>query len=219
MRLLLGTALVALLVVPALRADEKDPRDAPIVKKVRKKLKTIKVSVDYEESTVKDVIADLKDKSGLGISILPGSGVSANQPISFKADNKPLADVLDQMFKKADLGYVIGRHRHGERYIGWILLEKGPFRGDDDADKADAAPPEKKTKKADKTTKAKPPDEPMDDNSKAEQRAEVKYRFAKELADDGKIDKAKERLQEVIQKWPNTKAAGLAKTLLEKLKQ
>jgi hypothetical protein len=44
--------------------------------------------------------------------------------------------------------------------------------------------------------------------------ASAKLTFAKTLIDNGKLDKAKERLQELIKQNPNTKAASRAKELL-----
>ncbi|HZU37943.1 MAG TPA: hypothetical protein VFA18_18630 [Gemmataceae bacterium] len=222
MRLLLGTAVALLVLTPGLWAGEKDPQDAAVVKKTRERLKKLKVTVDYQETALKDVIADLKQQTSLGIEIRSGKGVSANQPITYKATDKPLDVVLDQMFKPSDLGYVIGRKRHGSRYVGWILIEKGPYRGDDDEDMPDKSASMKDKKgKTKKTAKRKPPadDQPMDDAAKAEQRAEVKYQIAQELADDGKVSQAKERLDDLIKTWPNTKAAAKAKTLLKKLSQ
>ena len=220
MRVLLRTAIALLLLTPVVRAADKDPRDPGVVKSTRKKLQQ-KLSVRYEETALKDVITDLGEKTSpkLSLWIQPGSGVSGNQTITYQAENKPLELILDEMFKKNDLGYVIGRYRNG-RYVGWLIIKKGPYRGDDDDDKADDTKPTKE-KPTKPKTKPKPPadDQPMDDAAKAEQRAEVKYQLARELAHDGKVARAKERLQEVIKSWPGTKAASKAKRLLDKLNE
>jgi S1-C subfamily serine protease len=50
-----------------------------------------------------------------------------------------------------------------------------------------------------------------------EHRATTKLNFAKTLAADGKIERAKDRCEEIINSYPNTKAATEAKQLLEKL--
>jgi S1-C subfamily serine protease len=57
------------------------------------------------------------------------------------------------------------------------------------------------------------------DADKAEQAAASKLRLAKTLADDGKLEKAKERYEAIIASYPDTKAAAEAKVLLERLKQ
>jgi S1-C subfamily serine protease len=53
--------------------------------------------------------------------------------------------------------------------------------------------------------------------SKAERDASGKLKLAKSLADDGLVDKAKPRLQEIVDSFPQTKAAEEARQLLEKL--
>jgi TolA-binding protein len=52
---------------------------------------------------------------------------------------------------------------------------------------------------------------------KNEQRAASKLKFAKTLVDDGKLETAKTRFEEIIVSFPRTKAAEEAKLLLDKL--
>jgi S1-C subfamily serine protease len=59
----------------------------------------------------------------------------------------------------------------------------------------------------------------QDSGEKKERQAATKLGWAKELADKGKLDKAKERYQAIITEYPNTRAAVEAKMLLEKLKK
>jgi S1-C subfamily serine protease len=54
------------------------------------------------------------------------------------------------------------------------------------------------------------------DPAKLEEEAATKLDLAKQLAAAGKTEKAKERLEEIVKKFPNTKAAEKAKQLLEK---
>jgi S1-C subfamily serine protease len=51
----------------------------------------------------------------------------------------------------------------------------------------------------------------------AERKATTKLNFAKTLADDGKLEKAKDRCEEILKSYPNTKAAEEARSLLDKL--
>jgi S1-C subfamily serine protease len=55
------------------------------------------------------------------------------------------------------------------------------------------------------------------DASKAEHAASGKLKLAKSLAENGLLDKAKPRLQEIVDSYPQTKAAEEARQLLEKL--
>ncbi len=60
-------------------------------------------------------------------------------------------------------------------------------------------------------------DAPQDAAAKLEQTAAAKLTLAKELADAGRIERAKDRFEKIIAEFPNTKAAQEAKTLLNNL--
>jgi hypothetical protein len=66
------------------------------------------------------------------------------------------------------------------------------------------------------TTKPEP-EKPASDPDRLEKLAATKLKFARQLADDGKVEKAKERCQEIVSQYPNTKAAKEARQLLDKL--
>lgn len=66
------------------------------------------------------------------------------------------------------------------------------------------------------TVESKPPDKPAGPANKAEAEAASMLRVAKRLAADGLADKARARYQEVVDKYPNTKAAEEARELLKK---
>lgn len=69
-----------------------------------------------------------------------------------------------------------------------------------------------------KLVNAKNPDnEAKNGKDKNEERAASFLKFAKKLVDDGMAEKAKERLREIVEKFPGTKAATEAMGLLEKL--
>lgn len=112
-------------------ADEE--KDTPKAAATRKLLKT-KVSVDYKDTTLSDVIDDIKDqikdKTKKTVSVLKDNagGVSNNTKFTYKADDKPLEAVLDEMFKKSDLGYLVISQR-GNAYDGALKIVKGTARG------------------------------------------------------------------------------------------
>ena len=68
------------------------------------------------------------------------------------------------------------------------------------------------------TEAAKPTERIPDDKDKQDELARTRFKFAKALFDDGKKDKARDRLQDIIKKFPNSSAADEAKELLKKLK-
>ncbi len=56
------------------------------------------------------------------------NGVSQNTKFTYKADDKPLEEVLDEMFKKNDMGYYVVSQQ-GDAYDGSLLIVKGKARG------------------------------------------------------------------------------------------
>ena len=110
-----------------------DEKDTPKAAATRKLLKT-KVSVEYKDTILRDVIDDIKDqikdktKKTLGVRLDNKGGVSNNTKFTYKADNKPLEQVLDEMFKANDLGYVVVSQK-GAAYDGTLHIVKGKARG------------------------------------------------------------------------------------------
>lgn len=208
------------------------PPDTPKAAETRKKLQQ-KVSVDYQDTLLREVIDDLKSQvKGLGIRPDTTGGVSMNLKITYKADAKPLADVLDGMFKKNGLGYVVVS-KEGDAYDGTLLIKQGKERGypagqePTAAEKAVTKEKEKPVDKAASREKApnqskpatKDKEKPAEDGDKAEQIAASKLKLARQLADDGKTDKAKQRYEDIVKQYPDTKAAAEARQLLKKLEK
>jgi hypothetical protein len=61
--------------------------------------------------------------------------------------------------------------------------------------------------------------EPVLATADTEKRAANKLEQARELLFEGKRDEGMEYLRDIVTKWPNTKAGGTAKDLLESLKR
>ena len=107
--------------------------DTPKAAATRKLLKT-KVSVDFRDTPLSEVVDDIKDqikdktKKTLGVRLDNKGGVSNNTKFTYKADDKALEDVLDEMFKKNDMGYIVVSQRNNA-YDGTLLIVKGKARG------------------------------------------------------------------------------------------
>ena len=189
----------------------------------RKKLET-KIDVEYSDTSLSDVVADLKEKvQGLGIRLDVAGGVSRNLKITYKAKQKTLADVLDGMFQKNGYGYVV-TSKEGDAYDGAILVKQGKERGYAVGEEPTKAVAKAKTDGAGKTAKktAAPPktkNTETDDAGSAnpEQQAALKLRLAKEVLKDGKKARAKERFEDIVAKFPDTKAAEEARQILKDL--
>jgi hypothetical protein len=112
-------------------ADEQ--KETPKAAATRKVLKT-KVTVDYKDTPLSEVIDDIKDqvkeksKKALGVRLDNKGGVSNNTKFTYKADDKSLDEVLDEMFKKNDLGYIVVSQQ-GNAYDGTLLIVRGKARG------------------------------------------------------------------------------------------
>lgn len=217
--------IAGLLVVAVIAgADDKSksppaakPEDSPTVKRTRMKLE-IPVTVDFKDERLKDVLEEFKRQTEISFHL--DAGVSANQAFTYAAKDKPLKEVLDEMFKGRGLGYVIGRKlKEGDRYEGWVIINQSDERGDPIVKGAATSKPEPKTPP---TKSPAPPAKPKTTPSTpadAERLAASKLKNAKILLEDGKTEDAQEFLEQILTRWPDTKAAAEAKALLEKIKK
>jgi hypothetical protein len=139
----LGAAL-ALLCIGVAAPDDKKPADSPIVAKTRKKLET-KVSVDFKDERLKDVLKELEEKGEVKFRLDTKGGVSQNMAVTYQAEEKSLREVLDGIFKGKGLGYIIHRKQNNsDRYEGYIDIVQGDQRGDVLPSQGPPAPGKKK---------------------------------------------------------------------------
>jgi hypothetical protein len=212
-RLLLAAAALAAGSLALYAAD----KDTSAAANTRTKLLKAKVAVDFKDEMLDECLKEISrqtEEAGLGkLGATYDLGVSKNQRLTFAAKDKAVEDVLDGMFKKNGLGYVVVS-KDKDRYDGWLKVTKGDERGwPKGQEPKDAKAKAKDTKAKDaKETKAAPADA-----EKAEKEAAGKLELAKSLLKDGKADKAKARFQEIVDKYPTTKAAEEAKKELDKL--
>ncbi len=121
-RLILSCTLIVLLAAPvAVRAD-----DSPKAAATRKTLKTKKISVEFDDTRLEEIIEELKEKSGLKFLLDAKGGVSRNSKLSFKAKDATLEDIFAGLFKTTDLGYFVDQSK---AYDGLIKITKGGERG------------------------------------------------------------------------------------------
>jgi hypothetical protein len=222
--LLIPLALLLLMPAPA-GAD-----DTPKAAKTRAKLQE-KIEVAWKATPLRDVIDELNDKvPALGIQADTKNGVQLNTKVTYKAKGKPVGQVLGDLCDKYDLGYyIISNKANG--YDGTVKLTRGKERGYEagkEPDKTAAGPKDKPDKTAkDKPEKPKPEvvkDKPEpkekppaleDDPDELERVAARRLKVAKELQEEGKAEKARDVLQDVVKKYPKTKAAEEAQKLLK----
>ena len=133
-RLVLAASLCAACLVGFVNLHAADKEEDSAKAAATRKLLKIKVTVDYKDTTLTDIVDDIKeqikDKTKKTISVLKDNkgGVSNNTKFTYKADNKPLDEVLDEMFKKNDMGYIVISQK-GNAYDGALKIVKGKERG------------------------------------------------------------------------------------------
>ena len=126
MRRLLGTGIViAVCLILLGSTGAAQGQDTPAAKRTRARLKE-KISIDVKDTRVKDVLDEIRRRMNNKVSfkIDNASGVSNNTKLTYKDDNKTLAQVLDEVCTLNEMGYVIFS-RPGDRYDGSILIRKG----------------------------------------------------------------------------------------------
>src|SRR5262245_48892567 len=187
-------------------------KDTQAASATRKKLQ-VNISVDFKEEYFGEILKEIKkqieDAGASSLSWTKEAGVSENTKYSYSAKNQTVAEVLDGMLKKNNLGYIVVS-KQADRYDGWLKFKQGTERGYP----AGEEPKSKSTPKSDAKTldksKEKSADKSTSDDEKTEKAAATKLDLARELLKDGKKDKAKQRFQEIIDQYPKTKAAGEA---------
>jgi TolA-binding protein len=214
---LCGLLTVAVVARPAHGQPEKDTKAAAATR--AKKLQA-KVTVTFDDTPLKEVLEELKSQveaAATGsLSFKLESGVSMNQKITFTAKDKTLEQVLTGIFTKVGLGYYV-LSKEKDRYDGWVVVKPGKERGYPEGQEPKAVAEKAPAKAA---AKAKPAaKEKAEAGDKDEQAAASKLNLAKDLADNGKTEKARERYQDIIRLYPKTKAAEEARELLDKLKK
>ena len=129
MRTLVSLAALAALVLTlhtAARAADDD--DTPAAAKTRKLLKS-KISVDFKDTRLEDAMDEIKTEvKGFKFLLDAKGGVSRNQTITYKAENKTVEVILDEMLTKPDLGYIV-ISKKGNAYDGLVQVRKGKERG------------------------------------------------------------------------------------------
>jgi len=212
MRFHLTAVLGTLVIAVAVAAAEKDTAAAA---NTRKKLLT-KVTVDFKDEhlseCLKEIARQIDEATDAKLSFFYDTGVSQNQRVTYSGKDQSVADALDGMFKKNSLGYIVFA-KDKDRYDGWLKIKQGNERGYPAGEEPKVRPAPKEAEKS----KTAPHKEVISDDEKAEKAAGAKLDFARSLLKDGKTDKAKARLEEIIKSYPATKAAAEAKTELDKL--
>lgn len=198
-------ALLFLLLPVCLLADG----DSPIVAKTRRKLET-PITHEAKDQPLQEMLKELGEQADVRFNLKPE--VPKHKSFSLNVKEMPLKDALAKLFEGSGLGYIVHKKQNAnDRYEGYIDIVQGDQRGEEtpkkDSKDGKKPAPSKSAGKDDKKSEGD-----------AERVAGSKLKLAKLLVDDGKKADAIEALEEIVKKYPKTKAAGEAKELLAKLK-
>jgi hypothetical protein len=221
--MIMALGLVAsVLILGVITADP--PKDTPSAAHTRtKKLKT-KVTLEYKNEMLREILADIAgqiENAGLNkLSVAYANGVNMNMRLSVNVKDKTVEEALEELLKPAELGYVVVS-KDKDRYDGWIRITKGNERGfelgtDTKGTETKKEDPKKEVTRKEDPKKEDPKDPPKTDEEKV---ATGKLGLAKLQISGGKPEKAVPILEEIVNKFPMTKAAEEAKKLLEKYKK
>jgi hypothetical protein len=218
------SALLAVLALGAVEAQAADEpsKDTPRAAATRKLLDQ-KVKLQLKDRLLRDVEEKIKEQVR-GLTFREERGVNLNAKITLDVQDKTVAEVLDEICTKFDMGYHVISQKNGA-YDGSVYLtrnkeERGYVLGPVHTKPRDKPKSEEKPAVKEKPKpEEKPPEKPVEDEAEKEERtAQSKLRAARGLVDDGKTAKAISLCEEIIKNFPKTKAAEQAKELLDKIK-
>jgi hypothetical protein len=215
-RVLPFLALCGLMVGVVSTLVAQPPKDTPLAEKTRTvKLKT-KITLDIKNEMLRDVMKEisgaLEEKKVGSLSVQQGNGVSMNARVNVMCKDKPVEEILDELFKPLN------------RYDGFLHINTSPndrgHKGDEMAKDGKKETKEEKKDDPKKKEEVKKKDDPKKkDENKDEAAAASKLNLIKSYIDSKKTEQAVAKIEELLKMYPNTKAAEEAKGLLEKLKK
>ncbi|HJZ91933.1 MAG TPA: tetratricopeptide repeat protein [Gemmataceae bacterium] len=227
-RLLAGFVLAAIAFCLAFTTSltpAADPPDNPRVKATREKMLPAKLKLDIDKKMLRAIISDdlpaaVKEATGLTLKIDPDpKGVTLTSSFGPFKGEMTLEEVLNKICEEKSWGWYVNVGPATDQKNGAIFLttnpkERGYKEGTGPGGKEVA---KKEEPKAKDKAKEKPKDEPkVGDADRAAADLLTKAKLQLNLKQP---EKAKATLNEIIEKYPDTKSATEAKKLLEKIGQ
>jgi len=217
-------AVGCLLLLAPLWTPAADTPENPRVKATREKMLPAKLKLDIDKRMLRAIITDdlpaaVKEAtSGLALKIepAPGQGVTLTSSFGPFKGEMTLEEVLNKICEEKSWGWYVNVGPASDQKNGSIFLTTNPKeRGYKEGTGPGAKEKPKDEPKTKEKSKEKPKDEPK--STDAEKTAADLLTKAKVQISLKQPDKAKVTLNEIIEKYPDTKSATEAKKLLEKV--
>lgn len=175
------------------------PKDTRLAEFTRDRYLKVKVTVDMKDVKLRDVLKEFAAQVSMDkefdhpVMWTYADNAIGNKAVTYKCEDKEIAAALEELAGQLKFGYfVISKDDHPRD--GWVRITAGAERGFGSLGGAPAPKPD-------------------DDEASAAKRLDL----AKEHIEKGRNATAKAVLSGIVDKFPKTKAAAEAKTLLEKL--
>jgi hypothetical protein len=115
---------VAAMLGQAANAQEKESKAAQAT---RQKLKQ-KISVEFKDVATSLVFAEIKGEmeKPVNFKIDNKSGVSNNTKLTYKAKDKTVEQILNELSDKFDFGWIVHSNASNNKIDGWVEIRKSP---------------------------------------------------------------------------------------------
>lgn len=117
--------LVLMLVGIAVLAPVAWTQESKAAQATRMKLKQ-KISIEFKEVGTADIFKDIKSEmeKPVNFKIDNVSGVSNNSKLTYKAKDKSVEAILNEMSDKFDFGWVVISNASNNKIDGWVIIRK-----------------------------------------------------------------------------------------------
>jgi hypothetical protein len=227
--LALAVAAVVLALPPQAPTLAADHPESPRVKATREKMLPSKLKLDIDKKMLRAIITDdlpaaVKEATMLTLRIepAPGSGVTLTSSFELKGE-MTLEEALNKLCEDKSWGWYVNVGKPGDQKDGAIFLTTNPKERGYKEGTGPAAAKGKEVAKKDEPKakdKGKEPEKTKEEpkgGGDAERAASDLLTKARIQNNLKQADKAKATLNEILEKYPDTKAAADAKKLLEKI--
>jgi hypothetical protein len=108
-----------------LLAQQAEAQESKAAQATRKKLKQ-KITVEFKEIGTRDVFSGIRDEMDkpVNFKIDNSNGLSNNSKLTYKAKNKTVEQVLNELSDKFDFGWIVVSNPSNNKVDGWVIIRR-----------------------------------------------------------------------------------------------